>query len=217
MRRGRRTRLCLFAIFTGLGMIQTHGSVSRCRFFADNLFTPFCLKRISQRRYIDTFAFHGGLAFTATSPWYARAWYHAGNPVWPIANEIFRGAFYGSSFSITKAKFPEASGLSWARLSDQVYLSGSFLVGVDWNEQMGWQRAIGIYYVALCPIASSLLAFARHPLVDSVQCIILFTYSLGIDGNPRYNLAFLRTSERIGGVGGSPNRIINGAVFSKHI
>ena len=203
MREGGRRTLVLVAIFTGLGMGSKHTALFLGVAFALIIFSRLLLQKESPKDVILTLLLYGGLALLLASPWYARAWYHAGNPVWPIANEIFSGVPYGSSFSISKANITESSGFSWARLSDQVYLVGVSLWEWTWNEKMGWQRAIGIYYVALCPIA--FLYWRQGRVRWLILCSVLY-YSLivlYIDGNPRYNLAFFALLSVLAGWGGA--------------
>ena len=215
MREGGRREIVLVAIFTGLAMGSKHTALFLGVVFALIIFARLLIQRESPRNIMLALLLYGGLALLLAGPWYVRAWWHAGNPVWPIANEIFSGVPYGSSFSITKAKITEDSGLSWARLSELVYLTGVSLWEWSWNEQMGWQRAIGIYYVALCPLAFLYWRLARIRWLIVCSAVYYLLVVLYIDGNPRYNLAFFALLSVLAGWGATrlahhQNRLIRG-------
>ena len=201
MREGGRRTLVLVATFTGLAMGSKHTALFLGVAFALVIFARLLNQRESPRNIMLALLLYGGMAVLLAGPWYVRAWLHTGNPVWPIANEIFSGVPYGSSFSITKAKISEASGLSWARLSELIYLSGVSLWEWTWNEQMGWQRAIGIHYAALCPLAFLYWRLARIRWLIVCSAVYYLFVVLYIDGNPRYNLAFLALLSVLAGWG----------------
>ena len=201
MREGGRRTLVLVATFTGLAMGSKHTALFLGVAFALVIFAHLLNQRESPRNIMMALLLYGGMAVLLAGPWYIRAWWHTGNPVWPIANEIFSGVPYGSSFSITKAKISEASSLNWARLSEFIYLFGVSLWEWTWNEKMGWQRAIGIYYVALCPLAFLYWRLARIRWLIVCSAVYYLLVVLYIDGNPRYNLAFLALLSVLAGWG----------------
>lgn len=200
-REGGRRTLVLVAIFTGLGMGSKHTALFLGVAFALIIITRLLIQKQSPKDIILALFIYGGLSLLIASPWYTRAWWHAGNPVWPIANEIFSGVHYGSSFSISKPKITESTGVSWDRLGELTYWFGVSLWEWTWNDKMGWQRAIGIYYVALCPIA--FLYWRQGRIRWLILCSVLYYLLVVsyIDGNPRYNLAFFALLSVLAGLG----------------
>jgi len=138
-------------------------------------------------------AFFVALALLLVSPWYIRAMVEAGNPVWPLANEIFAGEGYKESFrdviidelgeqAVVDPFVPSAD-----RLKEVLYLCGVSLW--NWSWTMGdMQRAIGIYIVAFLP---GVFIYARQRRIVLIILFCLAYYLLVVvyvHGNPRYSI-----------------------------
>ena len=201
MREGGLRTLVLVAVFTGLAIGSKHTALFLGIAFACLIFAQSLIKKEPPRKIVVALLLYGGVAILLAGPWYCRAWWYADNPVWPIANEIFGGIPYGSSFSISETKITGESGFNWARLNELIRLSVFSLWEWAWNENMGWQRATGIYYIALCPVS---LIYWRQPRVRwLILCSVVYylLVVLYIDGNPRYNLAFFALLSALAGWG----------------
>jgi 4-amino-4-deoxy-L-arabinose transferase-like glycosyltransferase len=188
LRDGERNALVLTAIFMGLAMGAKHTSILLAVVVAFVVVGRELFKGGGFRSAALLLALYSAIAVGLTMPWYARALWEAGNPVWPVANELFGGLAYKGSYSVSAAA-ADSTGVSMNRIKDLLYWSVASLWEWAWNEQLGWQRATGIYYVALLP---GLLAYGRLAKVRWLALAALVYYFLAVfyvDGNPRYNLA----------------------------
>lgn len=190
IRQGGNRTLLLMGIFTGLAMGSKHtalflGVTLSFVILSVLLFRKEGLVKISRSLFV-----FGGVALSLALPWYIRAWVHADNPVWPVANDFFSGLPYGSTFSISNPVIADALGRDWERISHLLVVLATSLWEWAWNEQLGWQRATGIYYLALVPV--SILHWRRRRVQWLILCSLAYyvIIVLCIDGNPRYNLAF---------------------------
>jgi hypothetical protein len=139
------------------------------------------------------------LAVGLALPWYARALWEAGNPVWPVANRFFDGLPYGGTYSVSSTAAEGVVVSSYERALDLLYWSAASLWEWAWNGQLGWQRATGIYYVALLP---GILAYINRVRVRWLALFCLLYYLLVvlyIDGNPRYSLALFAILSTLAG------------------
>jgi 4-amino-4-deoxy-L-arabinose transferase-like glycosyltransferase len=184
-----RRALLLSGVFTGLAMGSKHAGLFMwlCGLIAvagASLYRREGLGLAGRRLLV-----FGGIALCLAAPWYGRALWEAGNPVWPVANHLFGGLPYKGSFSVGGAGATEvAMAPSLERIVNLLYLCASSLWEWAWNDQLGWQRATGIYFVAFLP---GLLVYGRQRRVLLLAAFCLLYYLLMvlyIDGNPRYNL-----------------------------
>ena len=134
-------------------------------------------------------------------PWYLRAWIHADNPVWPVANHLFSGLPYGSTFSVSRPADVVTAGWDWERISNLLVILATSLWEWAWNEELGWQKATGIYYLALVPV--SILHWRRRSVRWLILCSLAYyaMIVLYIDGNPRYSIAFFALLSVLAGWG----------------
>jgi 4-amino-4-deoxy-L-arabinose transferase-like glycosyltransferase len=187
LRGGERNALLLTAVFMGLAMGAKHTGIILAVVVALVVTGRELFKGEGLRSTVKLVALYSAIAVGLAAPWYARALWEAGNPVWPVANELFGGLAYKGTYSVSTAV---ASTVSFSdRAKDMVYWGFASLWEWAWNEQLGWQRATGIYYVALLP---GLVAYWRLTRVRWLALAALVYYLLAvyyIDGNPRYNLA----------------------------
>jgi hypothetical protein len=190
MREGEERTLLLVGVLTGFAMGAKHtaiflGVASALMIFIRLLMWKRTLPQIAQSLLI-----FGGVAIVLAMPWYLRAYYFAGNPVWPIANDFFGGLPYGSSFSVGNLSRAGDSGVEWERIRHLVHVTGISLWEWAWNGQLGWQRATGVLYLALTPVAILYWQQARVRWLIICSVVYYFLVVLFVDGNPRYNLAF---------------------------
>lgn len=201
MREGEERTLLLVGILTGLAMGAKHTALFLGVSSALMILVRLLMWNSSLSHIIRSLVLFGGVALLLALPWYLRAYYFAGNPVWPIANDFFGGLPYGSSFSIGELTGKGASGFKWDRIRDLLYVTATSLWEWTWNGQLGWQRATSIYYLALTPVS---LLYWQQPrirwliLCSAAYYLLIVLY---IDGNPRYNLAFFALLSILAGWG----------------
>ena len=192
-----KSTLLLCGIFTGFAMGSKHTAVplALCIGLA-NLWMSYRRTRNVKRVTLDALTY-GIPAILLVLPWYVRAYLEAGNPVWPVANGLFGGLDYIGSFNIDTlvgvSKF--GSGFGTVNFSSRLFEWGNVLVTSLWkwalDETLGWQRAIGIHYLALLP---GIFCFLRDKNTRIIGGIALLYYCIAVllvDGNPRYNIAFV--------------------------
>lgn len=196
---GQRRTLLLTAVFMGLAMGAKHTAIFIAVVVAVAVIVRGVYQRENFRVILESLLLYAAVSLGLALPWYARAIWEAGNPVWPVANEIFGGLPYGGSYSVTSGE--AASTTTFAdRVKDLLYWSVASLWEWAWNEKLGWQRATGIYYVALLP---GIIAYWRRPRVLWLAVVCLIYYLLAVlyvDGNPRYNLALFALLSTLAGV-----------------
>ncbi len=190
MREGGDRTLLLVGIFTGLAMGSKHTALFLGMASSLAIFLRLLKLKEPPKKMARSLFLFGGVALLLAMPWYLRALIYAGNPVWPVANELFGGLPYGSNFSIAMPSVVETSGLQWERIKDLAYVAATSLWEWAWNGQLGWQRATGIYYLALPPVALFHWRRARLRWLILGSALYYLMVVLYVDGNPRYNLAF---------------------------
>lgn len=188
LREGGRRELMLTAVFMGLAMGSKHTSIFIALVAAAVIVGRGLYAKEDLRLIAQSVVLYGAIALGLALPWYVRALWEAGNPVWPVANGLFGGLAYKGSFSLTTVgEVVEETFFDRAKVL--LYWSIASLWEWAWNEQLGWQRATGVYYVALLP---GIVAYWRYKRVRWLVLAGLAYYLLAvlyIDGNPRYNLA----------------------------
>ena len=190
IREGGDRTLVLMGIFTGLAMGSKHTALFLGVALSFVIFLALLFQREKFVRIGRSLFLFGGVALFLALPWYLRAWIYSENPVWPVANDFFGGLPYGSTFSFYKPTDIEASGWDWERISHLFSVMATSLWEWAWNEQLGWQKATGIYYLALIPM--TILHWKRPRVRWLIICSVAYYVMivLYVDGNPRYNLAF---------------------------
>lgn len=185
---GERRALMLAAVFMGFAMGAKHTGI----FIAIVAGAAIAVRGIYRKEDIRSIAILMGLytaiALGLASPWYLRAWWEAGNPVWPVANALFGGLPYKGTYSVSSGAVVGTVGFV-ERAQDLLHVTATSLWQWAWNEKLGWQRATGIYFVALLP---GIVAYWRLPRVRWLAMACLLYYLLAVlyvDGNPRYNIA----------------------------
>ena len=187
---GQDRTLVLAAAFVGLGMGAKHTAV----FMAIAVGAIVAARGICAgsgfRSTARSLALYSAIALGLALPWYGRAVWEAGNPVWPVANEIFDGLPYGGSFSLLSSEVPGAAEASFIdRAKDLLYWSSASLWEWAWSDHLGWQRATGIYYIALLPGVLIYWRISRVRWLAAAGLAYYLMAVLYVDGNPRYNLA----------------------------
>jgi len=142
-------------------------------------------------------AFYLVIGLALLAPWYLRAFVLSGNPVWPLANGVFNGVDFGYVPAVKSGSSIVSSGGSrivdlWHMLVPQASWFAIYARSMNpwyWTfEPSGWQKAIGVYFVALLP---GVLLFLRRRSVWQASLFCLGYYVLLIrvlHMNPRYGL-----------------------------
>ncbi len=194
---GDRRALLLTAIFCGLAMGAKHTSIFMAIFSVAIVVGRGWYRKEDLRSIAQSVLLFSAVSIGLVLPWYARALWEAGNPVWPVANRLFDGLPYGGSFSVSSAG--GVTAFFSERALHLLYWSAASLWEWAWNGQLGWQRATGIYFVALLP---GLLAYINRVRVRWLAFFCLLYYLLVvlyIDGNPRYSLALFAILSTLAG------------------
>ncbi|MEE3257570.1 MAG: glycosyltransferase family 39 protein, partial [Candidatus Latescibacterota bacterium] len=187
---GGRGTLLLTAVFMGLAMGSKHTAIFLAIIAAAIIGGTSLYRKEGVRSAAVQVLQYALVALGLAVPWYARALIEAGNPVWPVANGLFGGLPYGGSYSVSSGIVAGGSVDFMKRLSDLLASAGASLWAWAWDGRLGWQRATGVYFVALLP---GLVVYWRQGRVRWMAMVCLVYYLLVvflIDGNPRYNLAF---------------------------
>ena len=129
------------------------------------------------------------------SPWYIRSYIESGNPVWPQANDLFKG-LPAKQREVVAQDVPPAgeqeleSEDSWTL--DTILKMPQYPFTFLWQwafQNQGVQRATGIYFVAFLP---GLLLYLRNRRVQLLT-VFCFAYLIivifVVHGNPRYSLS----------------------------
>jgi len=199
LREGERRALLLTAIFMGLAMGSKHTGIFMAVAVAAVVLGRGSYKRDSIKSTVQLLALYSVVALGLASPWYLRALWEAGNPVWPVANELFGGLPYKGSYSISSGAAGVAAKSFLDRAGDLAQVAAVSLWEWAWNGKLGWQRATGVYFVALLP---GLLVYWRRASVRWIMAACLAYYLLAvlyIDGNPRYNFALFALMSTLAG------------------
>lgn len=189
VRTGARRALLVTAVFTGLAMGSKHTAIILAVFIAVVVVGRGVYKKEGVAAILQALVLYSAVALGIALPWYLRAFWEAGNPVWPVANSVFNGLAYKGSYSVSAGAVAVNPVNFVDRAKDLLYWSMASLWEWAWNENLGWQRATGIYYVALLP---GIIAYWKSVRVRWLAFACLAYYLLAvlyIDGNPRYNMA----------------------------
>lgn len=216
-REGGHRALMLTAVFMGLAMGSKHTGLFVAIAGAVVVAGWGLYRRESYARVMQSVALYGAIAVGLAAPWYLRALWEAGNPVWPVANGLFGGLPYKGGYSISAGVIAADSVRFVDRVQDLAQAAATSFWRWAWDDSLGWQRATGVYYVALIPGA---LAYWRMRGVRWLAAVGLVYYLIAVlyvDGNPRYNIAlFALLSVLVGLVAerlaGQRQRLV-GAVF----
>ncbi len=199
LREGEQRALMLAAVFMGFAMGAKHTGI----FIAIAAGIAIAARGLYCKEEIRSIglelALYTAIALGLALPWYARAWWEAGNPVWPVANALFDGLAYKGAYSVSSGAIVGGTVGFGERAQDLLNATATSLWQWAWNEKLGWQKATGIYYVALLP---GIVAYWRRPRVRWLALACLLYYLLAVlyvDGNPRYNLALFALFSALAG------------------
>ncbi len=135
---------------------------------------------------------YAGIALMLVGAWYVRSYSYAGNPVWPLANEFFAGVpFKTAPGVVDKSSDPIISSGPLSVLPSLSWIRARWDGLSPWNwtfNPTGWQKAIGVYFVALIP---GILLYVRGARQWQVVVFCLFYYLIlvrTLHMNPRYGL-----------------------------
>jgi hypothetical protein len=135
---------------------------------------------------------YAGISLLLAAPWYVRSYSYAGNPVWPLANEYFNGAPYKKAPVIVdnaSDQLGRSGLLSMIPSLTWIRLRWEGLSPWTWTfNPPGWQKAIGVYFMALIPGVILYLRGARQWQI-AVFCLIYYLVLVrALHMNPRYGL-----------------------------
>lgn len=183
-----RGSLLVCALFTGLSMGSKHTGIFMGVICAVSIVVIGLWQRRKLTQVMREVTLFSVMALVVVLPWYIRAFIEAGNPIWPVYNHIFSGLAYGGSFINDAPGSEVAVEPLMDRVKHLAYWCAASLWEWSWNNQLGWQKAIGVFYLAFLP---GVLVFVRERKVVTLAIFSLLYYLivvLYIDGNPRYNL-----------------------------
>jgi hypothetical protein len=145
-----------------------------------------------------------GIAFLLLGPWYGRAFYYSGNPVWPLANGWFHGFPFGAQPTVMSGVGASTSGTWWHLMIPPASWFHTYARSMNpwyWTfEPAGWQKAIGVYFVALLPGVLLLLG-RRVVLYLSLFCVGYYIFLVRLlHMNPRYGLVLFAVASLLCGL-----------------
>ena len=189
--------LLLCGLFTGIAMGCKHTTVPLSLAVGIvNLWIAIRKRRTLQRIVLDTLRYSIP-AILLVLPWYIRSFYEAGNPVWPVANGLFNGLDYAGGYSVdillgtNESNFSGYASQMISRLVEWRNVFFTSLWNWSWDGNVGWQRAVGIYYVAFLPGIMVFLGDKKLRLIAGVALLYYLIAVTIVDGNPRYNIALI--------------------------
>tara|TARA_B100000809_G_scaffold148205_2_gene145683 strand:+ start:1833 stop:3758 length:1926 start_codon:yes stop_codon:yes gene_type:complete len=153
--------------------------------------------------------FYGGILLMVLCPWFARSYAYSGNPLWPLANELFGGLPFGHRTVVASGDvFGVASDSTLAKLWRAFIPTSSWFHAYSrsmnpwyWTfEPPGWQKAIGIYFIALLP--GALLCLRRRVVLHLVLfCMGYYVILVRLlHMNPRYGLVLFAVGSLLCGL-----------------
>ncbi|MEE3258810.1 MAG: glycosyltransferase family 39 protein [Candidatus Latescibacterota bacterium] len=191
LQEGGHRSLMLAAVFMGLAMGSKHTGIFLALAGALVVAGHSLYRREGAGATVLSLALYGSIAVGLASPWYLRALWESGNPVWPVANGLFGGLPYGGGYSISAGVVGAQPVDFGVRALDLAHAVATSLWHWAWDSSLGWQRATGIYFLALVPGA---LLYWRVSVLRWLIAAGLAYYLIAVlyvDGNPRYNIALL--------------------------
>lgn len=143
------------------------------------------------------------IAMALVVPWYARAWAYTGNPVWPLANSLFQGVEFGFQPVVVSGDSGGEASAWWSALVPSAAWFDTYGRSMSpwyWTfAPSGWQKAIGVYFIALLPGA---LLLWRRPGVRPLLAFCLGYYIVIVrvlHMNPRYGLVLFAVASLLCG------------------
>jgi hypothetical protein len=185
-------------LLTGLAMGIKHQGIATLFLGVGTVVTAGLVKKQGWSTVARNTGLYCGLALLLVVPWYLRSYALAGNPVWPLANGLFDGfrthspnVFAGSGSGGESAESVFSFLPSWVWVQKHWHLFSPW----EWTfNHPGWQKAIGVYFVALVP---GLLIFARSrkQILLAGFCFLYYlVLILVLHKNPRYGLVLFAFS-----------------------
>ena len=156
------------------------------------------------RGAIGDVVFYAGIVLILLCPWYGRAFVYSGNPVWPLANGLFHGLPFGNQPVIASGGLGGLAASDWWHTiippANWFHTYSRSMNPWYWTfEPAGWQKAIGIYFVALLP---GVLLFIRRRVVWQLTLFCLGYYVILVrllHMNPRYGLVLFAVASLLCG------------------
>ena len=197
-----RRALLLAALLSGLAAGVKHQGLSTVVLGVLMLVLRRIVVDRNLRFAIGDVAFYVGIVLALVCPWYGRALAHSGNPVWPLANGVFHGLAFGYQPVIASGGGSTVSGW-WQVLVPSAKWFHTYAQSMNpwyWTfDPVGWQKAIGVYFVALIPVVS---LFIRRRIVWQLTLFCLGYYIILVrllHMNPRYGLVLFAVASLLCG------------------
>ena len=193
--RADRKMIILAGIFAGFALGTKHQGIPTLLFGG---LVIICTGVYLKRR-IGSIAGDAGifcvLAIGIVGPWYLRGFVEAGNPIWPMANSLFHGAAqFGLSPEVDYADDGGGDRLILGIVPTWTWVNQYWQSLSPWAwtfSPKGWQKAIGIYFVALVPG----IFFLKRARLITALAVFCATYYLVLirflHMNPRYAIVLL--------------------------
>ena len=182
---GDNKMLGLCACFMGFSIGSKHTALFLATAIFFIIFFHLVKSKKTVKEIFSALQIYGFIAGIIVLPWYLRSYLEAGNPIWPLAQSVFDGLPYGSTYNVPGLG---SHTVDVDRVKSLLYGIPISIWEWTWNHNLGWQRAIGVYFISLLPLVFFHLKEVRlRWLFFSTVCYYVMTV-LYIDGNPRYNL-----------------------------
>lgn len=224
--------LILAGILTGLAMGVKHQGLTTA--FLGGGYIVFASLWNGEKRWsraCKNALIFGAVALLIVSPWYIRSYLWTGNPIWPLANSLFKG--------LAISHPPTVLGDQGALIFSQSFLakiipSLAWFRGYwdsmslwSWSFTTGeWQKAIGGYFIALLPGILLYVRNRKHWFFVGFCLVYYLVLVRFLHMNPRYGLVLFAFLSVLCGyvverVGQSKYRIIpfflNGALLATFV
>ena len=184
--------LLVAGVLTGLAMGVKHQGIPTLAIGFLCITLTCWSRRESFNKTVSAVVIYLSVAIFLVAPWYARSYFMAGNPIWPLANSFFDGFPFSTppAVLVNTSGDPDVGGIGyllpsigwikafWERMSPW-----------EWTfSPRGWQEAIGIYFVALIP-GCFLYVRKKAELLLVGFCLVYYLVLIRIlHMNPRYGL-----------------------------
>jgi hypothetical protein len=186
-----RKNLVLAAVLTGVAMGTKHQGIASLMVGGPFILTIWILVwRLGVWEGMKNAGVFLAIALIPVVPWYMRSYWVSGNPFWPLMSGFWGGEFsYGpitakdGTSSLAGVVGIALPSLEWFR----IYWDSMS----PWNwtfSPQGWQKAIGVYFVALLPGVFLFARERKHYFLLGFCVVYLLILVKFLHMNPRYGL-----------------------------
>lgn len=182
--------LILAAMLAGLSMGVKHQGIATAVVGAGIVLGGSLWTRRGVFGALVTTGMYLGLAFAIVAPWYARSYLLGGNPIWPLANDFFKGISL-EAVANRGGEGTQQSDPFWNLIPSVAWFRNYWesMSPLNWTfNPSGQQKAIGIYFIGLLPGLALFARRKKHFLLIGF-CLFYFLILVRfLHMNPRYGL-----------------------------